>query len=267
MQHFLSAVEDVWRDEASEELYVDLKGSLQLLNASHVRERDKALLRGIMTGGVWNGFRLGHVWREAVPCRFCGGLDGDGHLFWECTFPPLVSIRENPEFHEVSTMDKSQWPWGLLCHGWLPSLSGRSGACPWAETEEEVARNRLETCVGAFSAQTLLCWDPAHGVAADGVAGHMSQYPNVWSDGSLVLDSVSGISAALSGIYYRQAGASWDGRTWGHLDQVRAGADGRSEYCCAFCSVPGPLQTAQRAELWGGCGQTQRGRVWWSYLS
>ena len=21
-----------------------------------------------------------------VPCRFCGGRDGDGHLFWECTF-------------------------------------------------------------------------------------------------------------------------------------------------------------------------------------
>ena len=24
-------------------------------------------------------------------------------------FPPLISIRENPEFHEVSTMDRSEW--------------------------------------------------------------------------------------------------------------------------------------------------------------
>ena len=34
-------------------------------------------------------------------CRFCGGDDSDGHLFWDCTFPPLVEIRENPEFHEL----------------------------------------------------------------------------------------------------------------------------------------------------------------------
>ena len=32
--------------------------SLQLLNSSHVRERDNALLRGVMVGGVWNGFLL-----------------------------------------------------------------------------------------------------------------------------------------------------------------------------------------------------------------
>ena len=41
--------------------------------------------------------------------------------------------------------------------------------CPWAETEEGVARNQLETCIGAYSAQTLLCWDHAHGFDADRV--------------------------------------------------------------------------------------------------
>ena len=35
---------------------------------------------------------------KPVQCRFCGA-DGDGHLFWECTSPPLVEIRENPELH------------------------------------------------------------------------------------------------------------------------------------------------------------------------
>ena len=34
-------------------------GSLQLLHSSHVRERDKALLRSVMVGGVWNGFFVG----------------------------------------------------------------------------------------------------------------------------------------------------------------------------------------------------------------
>ena len=33
--------------------------------------------------GVWNGFLLGKAKKENVPCRFCGIMDGDGHLFWE----------------------------------------------------------------------------------------------------------------------------------------------------------------------------------------
>ena len=51
---------------------------------------------------------------------FCGAPDGDGHLFWECTFPPLVEIRENPEFHDFMRMDKGRWPRCLLWHGWAP---------------------------------------------------------------------------------------------------------------------------------------------------
>ena len=33
---------------------LDVTGTLQLLDSSHVRERDKALLRGALVGGVWN---------------------------------------------------------------------------------------------------------------------------------------------------------------------------------------------------------------------
>ena len=64
-------------------------------------ERDKALLRNVMVGGVWNGLLLGRVRGQAVPCRFCGAPDNDGHLFWECPFPPLVEIRDIPEFHDL----------------------------------------------------------------------------------------------------------------------------------------------------------------------
>ena len=70
-------------------------------------------------GGVWNGFLLGRVRNQVLPCRFCGAPDHDGHLFWECTFPPLVEIRENPEFHDLMRMDKAHWPKCLLWHGWL----------------------------------------------------------------------------------------------------------------------------------------------------
>ena len=74
---------------------LDVHGSLQLLNSSHVRERDKALLRSVMVGGVWNSFLLGRVRGQPVPYWFCGALDSDGHLFGECTFPPPVEILEN----------------------------------------------------------------------------------------------------------------------------------------------------------------------------
>ena len=38
--------------------------------------------------------------------RFCGAPDHDGHLFWECTFPPLVEFREDPELHDLMRMDQ-----------------------------------------------------------------------------------------------------------------------------------------------------------------
>ena len=134
IQHFRSAIFDAWRNKVAADLcsrkgfrggpLLDIRGSHQLLNSSHVRERDKMLLRNVMVGGVWNGFLLGKVSGEVVPCRFCGGTDGDGHLFWECPYPPLVEIRENPEFHDLMRMDKSHYPRCLLWHGWLPLLSG-----------------------------------------------------------------------------------------------------------------------------------------------
>ena len=73
-------------------------------------------------------FSLNKVRSQPTPCRFCGAPDGDGHLFWECTFLPLVEIRENPEFHDLMRENKVHWPRCLLWHGWLPKLSGVNGA-------------------------------------------------------------------------------------------------------------------------------------------
>ena len=71
IQHFKAALLDAWRNKVTADLcgrkgfrggpLFDIHGSLQLPNSSHVRERDKALLRTIMVGGVWNGFLLGRV--------------------------------------------------------------------------------------------------------------------------------------------------------------------------------------------------------------
>ena len=53
--------------------------------------------------------------------------------------------------------------------------------------------------MGASSAQVLICWDPPQGFDAGG------------ADGSLVLESVSDISGAVSGVYSRILVTSWDG--------------------------------------------------------
>ena len=39
--------------------FLDDVGTTQLLFSSHLRERDKMLLRSISSGGTWNGFLLG----------------------------------------------------------------------------------------------------------------------------------------------------------------------------------------------------------------
>ena len=77
LQHFKAAIHDAWRYKVSADLcgrkgfrgglLLDVHGSLQLLNSSHVRERDKALRHNVMVGGVWNGLLLGRVRGQAVP--------------------------------------------------------------------------------------------------------------------------------------------------------------------------------------------------------
>ena len=79
-----------------------------------------------MVGGVWNGFLLGRVRGQAVPCRFCGAPDNDGHLFWDCPFPPLVEIRENPEFHDLMRMDKARVGARVFLHFLVPPCAVNS---------------------------------------------------------------------------------------------------------------------------------------------
>ena len=77
----------------------------------------------------------------------------------------------------------------------------------------------------------------------------MPDAPKVWSDGSLILDSTTGVSAAGAGIFGHQSELCWGDRRWGHVDRVLTNDVAQS--CRVFVSVPGLLQTVQRAELWG----------------
>ena len=187
VQHSKSALLDAWRNKVAADLcgrkgfrcgpLLDIYGSLQLLNSSHFRERDKALLRNVMVGGVWNGLLLGRVRGRDVPCRFCGAPDNDGHLFWDCPLPPLVEIRENPEFHDLMRLDLVNWPCCLLWHGWLPMLSGVNGASPWAVDASESAAYFAEVALGRNSSGLIAEWSPSdefdRGIAVSSLLDHL----------------------------------------------------------------------------------------------
>ena len=211
IQHFRAAFLEGWRSEVSADLcaregfrggpWLDVDVSLQLLNSGHVREGDKALLRRILVGGVWNGFLLHKVKGQRVTCRFCGGDDGDGHLFWECPFPPLVEIREHPEFHDLVDLEKSSWPRCLLWHGWLPLHSGVNGGSSWAGSPREGASNLLECAFGRYSSDALTEWQLPVGFDAEGAARRVAAEPDVLTDGSSVEDELSGASSAGAGCF------------------------------------------------------------------
>ena len=143
---------------------------------------------------------------------FLWGPDGDGHLFWDCPFPPLVAIRESPEFHDVVSLDKSFWPRCLLWHGWLPALSGSDFGSPWAEGADAVASKRLEVALGSYVVEG---YRADHDFLIGGDPRELAAAPDVWSDGSLVVHEVSGIGVAGCGVYAHASGAAWFGRKWG----------------------------------------------------
>ena len=116
-------------------------------------------------------------------------------------FPPLVEIREHPEFHDLVEMDKSLWPRCLLWHGWLPLLSGVNGGSPWAQTPTEGTVNLLECALGRYSSCQLSEWRLPVDFDVEGASRSVAEEPDVWTDGSLVDDRMSGASSAGTGCF------------------------------------------------------------------
>ena len=144
--------------------------------------------------------------------------------------------------------DKAHWPRCLLWHGWLPTLSGVNGASPWAADASESAGYLVEAALGRYSSDLLAGWGPSDGYDEVEAASLMPDHPDVWIDGSRELDRVTAVSSSGAGFFAHRSEDYWSGRRWGHVDRVRP--DGEVQSCRGFCSVPGPLQSVQRAEMW-----------------
>ena len=128
-------------------------------------------------------------------------------------------------------------------------LSGVNGASPWAADASEGAGCLVEVALGQYSSGLVAEWSPSDEFDAVQAASSMPDHPNVWTDGSLVLDRVTGVSSSGAGFFAHQSDNCWSGRSWCHVDGIRADDDVSS--CRGFFSVPGPLQSVQRAEMWG----------------
>ena len=181
---------------------------------------------------------------------FVEGRDYDGHLFGDCTFAPLVEIREHLEFHDLMELDKTSWPRCLLWHGWLPLLSGTDGGSCWALTPAEGAVNILECALGRYSSGQLTEWQlPADLMLMVLLSGLrtilMFGLMVVWlMIRVLVFLLLVRVVSPFGIVGFGVTGIGVIGMTvfvmilWLLL-------------VVGFCSVPGPLQTVQRAELWG----------------
>ncbi len=164
-------------------------------------------------------------------------------------FSPLQHVRDLLEFAYLVSLDRSQWPRCLLWHGWLHGLSGISNWDPWATSFGDLASFYLERCLGAYLVDFACCWTPPEYWDAADIAFQMSEYPNVWTDGSREdFSSVGGFEVAGAGIYLLASELAVEGSVWGTAEEY---GDARLERCRAIVLVPGVIQTVQRAEFLG----------------
>ena len=101
-------------------------------------------------------------------------------------------------------MDEVRWLRCLLWHGWLPRLSavGCAGCL-------------VESALGRYSSGLLAAWSLPFDFDAAEASSLLPEHPNVWTDGSFVLDKVTG-----AGFFAHLPASCLHHRCWGHVDSV-----------------------------------------------
>ena len=76
-----------------------------------------------------------------------------------------------------------------------------NGASPWAANASESASYFVEAALGCHSSDMIAEWSPPDGYDRVEAASLVLDHPNVWSDGSRVLDQVTGVSSSGAGFF------------------------------------------------------------------
>ena len=124
-------------------------------------------------------------------------------------------------------------------------LSGVNGASPWAADAPD---HLVEVALGRYSPGLIAEWSPPDGFDAVEAASRMLDAPHVWTDGSLVLDQVTGVSSSGAVFYAPQLEA---GVNVGGVMLIVFVQMVRFRLAVVFVLSRGLLQSVQRAELWG----------------
>ena len=101
-----------------------------------------------------------------------------------------------------------------VCFGMVgsPCFLVLNGASPWAASASESAGYLVKTALGCYSSGFIAEWGPPNGYDEFEVASLMPGHPNVWTDGSLVLDRLTGVSSSDAGFFAHQPVSCWDPR-------------------------------------------------------
>ena len=75
-------------------------------------------------------------------------------------------------------------------------LSCVNGTSRWAADGSEGAGCLVEVAVGQYSSRLVAEWSPSDEFVAVQAASFMPDHRSVWTDGSLVLDRVTGVSSS-----------------------------------------------------------------------
>ena len=170
-------------------------------------------------------------------------------LFWDCTFPPFVELRNQPEFLPLMSKDRSHWPRCLLWHGWLPGLSSRTLGTPWAISSSDLARSCLENALRPYPLSASSVWHPFWDQDdVQDMADDVPDDPNIWTDGSREPIPHLDIEIAGAGAFIHSPAIVFDSHHWGHVQDLDDPHEGSSHI---ISGIPGSIQSVQRAEYWG----------------
>ena len=84
----------------------------------------------------------------------------------------------------------------------------------WAGRNREGAANLLECALGRYSSDAHTEWQLPGGFDAVASSRRAAAEPDVWTDGSLVDDKVSGSSSAGAGCFTYRCSRLWGGAIW-----------------------------------------------------
>ena len=123
----------------------------------------------------------------------------------------------------------------MLTLAWMASFSFMVPP-PWALDASESAAYLVEVALGRYSSGLITEWTSSDDSDHDVAVSSLPDHPDVWTDGSLVLDRLTGVSSSGSGFFAHQAEHFWGRRRWGHVDGVRIDPNIASCRGFLFCS-------------------------------